>query len=139
MQPAVDWALPFPTLRLPEIPYWLIKLKSVVYTSMYYDKNVRRANSFVQFKSINGEIAFGEILHFIKDLFSQEIFALINLFKIDHINLFFLEESLYKVKHLLPVVDSGKIIIVPVSNLITKLIKATQYICLRPNPYEVNL
>ncbi|KAK3918139.1 Trigger factor [Frankliniella fusca] len=116
-----------------------IKIKSQVYTSRHYDKNVRRANSFVYFEDSNNQVRYGEILYFVKDLSSQDMFTLLNLFKIKHTKLFFLEESLYKVRHLLPVDDSGEIIVMPVSCLRAKMTKAGQYLCLRPNPYEVNM
>ncbi|KAK3919209.1 putative NAD kinase 2, chloroplastic [Frankliniella fusca] len=56
-----------------------VKVRSEVFTSKYYDKNVKRANSIVQFKHQDTDILYGEILHFIQN--SEELFALIDKFK----------------------------------------------------------
>ena len=82
---------------------------------------------------------YGEILHFVKDVQTGQVTCLINLFKIKHTDMFFLEESLYRVRHLLPVEASENLVLLPVSCLVTKLIKAGHYLCIRPNSYEVNL
>ena len=119
--------------------YERIKINSEVYTSRCYDVNKKRANSFVQFCRKPDFYEYGEILYFVRDLKTKHCFCLISLFTIKHVDLFFLNDSLYQLRHLLPVEDSGNLITVSVHCLITKVIKAGKYLCLRPNSYEVNL
>jgi len=119
--------------------YDRIKVKGVVFTSRNYDSNVKRSNSFIQFQKPDKSIQYGEILHFIKDLSCEQFLAIVTLFKIQQTSLFFLEESLCTVPHLLPVEYAETMILVPVSDILTKVIKAGNYLCLRPNKYEVNL
>ncbi|KAE8738067.1 hypothetical protein FOCC_FOCC016463 [Frankliniella occidentalis] len=115
--------------------YDRIKTDSDIFTSRMYDQHRKRANSLVEF-DVN---KFGEILHLLRDRASGEILCLISVFKIKHIDIFFLEDSFYQLRHLLPIEDSNLLTLVPVSSIITKVIKAGNYLCLRPNHYEVNL
>ncbi|KAK3923182.1 Serine/threonine-protein kinase TEL1 [Frankliniella fusca] len=113
--------------------YDRVKTEFDIFTSREYDRARKRANSFVEFDVRK----YGEILHFVETL--GEVFCLIAVFKIRHNNIFFLEDSLYQLRHLLPVTYSNDLTVIPVSSIITKVIKAGNYLCLRPNHYEVNL
>ncbi|KAK3907759.1 ATP synthase subunit alpha, chloroplastic [Frankliniella fusca] len=114
--------------------YERIKTEFDIFTSRLYDSRRKKANSFVQF-NVN---QFGEILHFVK-VHSGDILCLISVFKTKHIDIFYLEDSLYQLRHILPVEYSNTLALVPVSSIVTKVIKAGNYLCLRPNHYEVNL
>ena len=117
------------------------KIKSVIYTTKLYDEDKKRAHSFIQFHSqINDRVPFeyGEILVFVI-AGNGELCCLVILFRIVHNDLFVHEESRYTLRTLLPVTDSGKLIVFPVDQIVTKVLKVGNYLGLRPNSYEVNL
>lgn len=119
--------------------YARAKVSSVIYTSEMYDAHKRRANSFVQFKCDGSErLEYGQIVLFIKAE-NASVYCLVKVFKILQIELVHHVMTRYILRHLLPVEESGRLIILPVNCLLTKVLKMGMYLGTRPNPYEVNL
>lgn len=117
------------------------KIKSVIYTSKIYDQNYKRANSFIQFHDqSNDDVSFqyGEILVFVRGA-NGGLWCLVKVFKIVHVDLFVHEKSRYIIRHLLPVSESETLLVLPVHQIVTKVLKVGSYLGLRPNSYEVNL
>lgn len=67
---------------------------------MYYDKNKRRANSFVKL-SRNDSFGYGQIIYLVKKT-TGEIDCLIKSFDVQNDQLFFYFTSMHIFKHLLP-------------------------------------
>ena len=66
-------------------------------------------------------------------------FAFVKCFKIDHIKMFVHTESQFVIRHIIPIVESENVILVPLENIVCKVIRVGNYVCLRPNNVEVNL
>ena len=120
-----------------------MKVKSEVLTSKYYDEDKKRSNSYVQFitESDPGKnYEYGQILHFVEDCCNRSVVhCLVDIFEVVHTKLFFHLHTRKKISHLLPVTSSNKVALVPLHSIMTKVMKAGIYLCLRPNSYEVNL
>lgn len=122
--------------------YGRVKVKSVLHTSKHYDQDKKRSNSYVQFQVVNSEegiLEYGQILYFAEDLENRKVVCIIQKFNVIHTKILFHLETRAKMRHLVPVEDSGEIAVLPIGCIVTKVIKAGCYLCLRPNSLEVNL
>ena len=75
------------------------KLMGQIYTTKEYDKNRKRANSFIQLKCNGSERnAYGQILFFVRAE-NSSFYCLVKVFKVNHLNLLFQNESRYVVRN----------------------------------------
>lgn len=110
-----------------------------IYTTKSYDDNKKRANSFIQFRSCDNErLMYGQALFFVK-AGNATLHCLVKTFKVIHVNLLFHQQSRYVLRNLLPVEDSGELIVIPVQCILMKVLKIGTYLGKSPNSYEVNL
>lgn len=117
--------------------YQRAEVSSKVYTSKYYDSEKKRINSIVKF-SHNNCIKYGQILFFVESK-SKPAVCVLREFRIQHLNILFHVESRYRVKNIVPVVDTELLVVCPIDSLIQKLLKVGQYVCMIPNSFEINL
>ncbi|KAK3929712.1 Lysine-rich arabinogalactan protein 18 [Frankliniella fusca] len=108
------------------------------YTSRIYDNNRKRANSFVLFTGENGKQKYGQVIIFVKSGQSL-LLCLVRVYKILQKNLLFHKDTRYVIRHLLPVQETDDLIMIPVENLMRKVLKVGMYVGFRPNTYELNM
>lgn len=123
--------------------YFRAKINREVFTSSIYLRQKRRNNYTVCFGREAGEKEYGEILSFVcsGNPVEEESkkFAFVKCFKIDHLKMFVHTESKFVIRHIIPIVESENVILVPLENIVCKVIRVGNYVCLRPNNVEVNL
>ena len=122
----------------PFTAYYRVKIGSQKYTTLTYKRQVKR-NNFTVCYTDSGSNKYGEIVCLFEDDASTVKMAFIRCFLIDHLRTFFHSETRFVVKHLIPVTESEELVLVPISNIQHKVIRAGNFVCLRPNKYEVNL
>ena len=113
------------------------KLNNIVYTCRDYDEHKRKANSYVKFIHAS-RVQYGQIKYFAKTPQSK-IYCLVASLSVVQTDLIFYSQSQYILRHLVPVEETDKVVLVPFSVVGIKMIKAGKYLCVRPNEFEVNL
>jgi len=102
-----------------------------------YKIQSRTINYLVQFHTNNGETRYGSVKCYVKA--KGDLHCINNVFEVLHVNMFFHEETLVPVRHILPVKEAQETILVKFSNVCCKVLKVDNCICLRPNKYEKHL
>jgi hypothetical protein len=118
--------------------YKRAKIITNIFSSKLYDLDKKRSNSFVQFKLGSSENNYGELICFLKSADSED-FCLLRSFEVKQDELIFHEDSRYVIRHLVPVRPSENYMVVPVQNVLKKLLKIGMYLGIVPNSIEINL
>lgn len=114
------------------------KVGHQVYTCSIYKRQKKRNNYTVcYFNETTQQEEYGEIKYFCEA--SDSRVALVEQFNVDHLRCFTHTDSAMVVKHIVPISKSNKIHIIQMSAIRFKVIRVCDYLCLRPNRYEVHL
>lgn len=116
--------------------YGRVGVGSELYSSKDYDKQMKRRNSYVEFK-LGDQKHYGRILVIVSS--GNQILCIIKVFDVVHTKFFYHELSRVRVKHIIPVKDSEEIVACDWKCLQRKLIQVGSYLCYRPNTIERNL
>lgn len=113
------------------------------FTSLLYKREKARNNYTVTFKFANDDRrGYGEIKYFISKTDVEEVLAVVDVLKVDHTKVFYHEGSRAKASHIIPITKTElerHTVIVPLSNILCKVICVADFICLCPNLLEKNL
>ncbi|XP_034237158.1 uncharacterized protein LOC117642758 [Thrips palmi] len=114
--------------------YSCVKRGRDFFTSESYTRQRKRCNYIIKFKTSESSWAYGAIRYFISQ--SDGIFAVVKKFRIDHSRMFYIDNLRLAVKHILPIDVTEDIVLVKVNDIVTKVIRVHDTICLNPNRYE---
>ena len=124
----------------PSVVYYRAFIGREIFTSKVYLRQVKRNNFTVCFNQSSGVKAYGEVLVYFESASNiNEKIALVKCFKIDHIRMFHHLEAQFVVQHIIPIKKSDVLQLVPLQNIVCKVIRVGKFVCLRPNKLEVNL
>ncbi|KAJ1518919.1 hypothetical protein ONE63_011471 [Megalurothrips usitatus] len=118
--------------------YDRVQIRGEIYTAKPYDNGKKRGNSYVQLEGEQANTIYGQVSVFIK-AGNEQKFALVNVLKMDHVNVFIHTEGRFVIKNLKPFKYTENLITVPVESIKTKVLKIGMYLGIRPNTVEVNL
>jgi len=129
------------TAAFPEVHisvYYRAKLGHEVYTCSIYRRQKKRNNYTVcYFNTTTQREEYGEIKYFCEA--GNAKVALVVQFDMDHLRCFSHTASGIVLKHIIPIIPSNKIYIIQFTEILHKVIRVGDFLCLRPNKYEVNL
>ena len=121
----------------PVSAYYRASINREIFTSKNYRRQEKRNNYTVCYSNISGDKLYGEILYFCES--SSDKIALVKQFVIEHTRMFIHDDSHFAINHIIPVRESDTTVIVPLENILFKVIRAGSFVCIRPNKLEVNL
>jgi len=113
-------------------------IRSTRYTSVFYSRQVEKNNFTVCYVNSQGIKHYGEISCFYQTSDGTKM-VLVNSFDIEHLRCFRHSEARVLVNHIIPVKISDSIALIPVENIMFKVIRVGTYVCCQPNKVEVNL
>jgi len=116
--------------------YGRIQIGREKFSSQEYDKNFKRRNSYVEIKC-GGRKMYGRISVFCKS--GNSVFCIVSVFNVNHTKFFFHRTTMTRVRHIIPVIDSGTFVVCEAGNIVQKLIQVGDFLCFRPNSIERNL
>jgi hypothetical protein len=106
------------------------------YTCNKYKRQQKRNNYTICYEHSEC-YEYGEIEFFIECSDGKK-FAFINCFEVDHHRML-LHDSGFVVEHLIPIKQSKNIKLICLDQILFKVIRVGDFVCLRPNKHEVNL
>lgn len=125
-----------------ECVYFRASVNGVMYTSNIYLRQEVRNNYTVCFKNAAGFKTYGEINCFVKVVTADgtcRTGCFVDCFVIEHLRMFTHTESKVVVRHLIPIKESGVKELIPLECIKYKVMRVQDFVCERPNTYEVNL
>ncbi|KAK3929686.1 LOW QUALITY PROTEIN: Halomucin [Frankliniella fusca] len=118
--------------------FYRAKVGNEVYTSIIYKRQKKRNNyTICYFNRTSQKEKYGEIKYICEARTSSV--ALVYQFDLDHLRCFTHTDSGLVMKHVIPTIPTDKIHIIHLNEIRHKVIRICDYLCLRPNKYEVNL
>ena len=99
---------------------------------------VKSCNSYVSYLNSNNETNYGRIFCFLKNNQHSSINCLIKKFIINPDKYFVISESV-KIEHIIPIQESNDYELISIENIVDKMIRVKDYLCIRPNSVETNL
>ncbi|KAK3920652.1 Ankyrin repeat domain-containing protein 17 [Frankliniella fusca] len=118
--------------------YFRALTKGQTFATSIYQRQKKRNNFTVCYVNSYDERVFGEIKLFLESPGNVKM-ALIESFKVNHLRSFHHTDSGMVIKHIIPIEKTDDIHLVEISKLLFKVIRINDFVCLRPNKYEVNL
>ncbi|KAK3911659.1 Halomucin [Frankliniella fusca] len=116
--------------------YGRIEVGREIFSCKINDKSFRRRNSYVEIEC-GGRTKYGRIIVFCKS--GNTIFCIVSVLRVLHMNFFVHKATKTRIRHIIPVEDSGECIVTEARNIIQKLIQIGDFLCFRPNSIERNL
>jgi hypothetical protein len=120
------------------IVYYRAVIKKEIYTSKVYNRQKKRNNYTVCF-TYSGTKSYGDILCFCESSDGQTKMVFVNTFQVEHMRTFIHPATNIVAKHIIPIKETDNVILLPVYSILFKVIRVSNFICIRPNTYEVNL
>lgn len=111
--------------------------KSNTLTSSIYSRQKKRNNYTICFKDSAGEKAYGEVQCFCQ--FENKKVAIVRHFRVDHQRVFRHNATNVVITHIIPITLTDKVDFINLENINCKVIRVGDFVCLRPNKFEVNL
>ncbi|KAE8741323.1 hypothetical protein FOCC_FOCC013144 [Frankliniella occidentalis] len=127
----------FPTAQQRVPLYNRVQMGNTIFTSLSYLAEKATNNKIVCFKW-NERTLFGVLKYFYKSG-ENNIVAFVNVLGVDNSLRFQHLVTKLFVTHIIPVFDTEEICVIPLENVICKLMKVGQYVCIPPNSFERNL
>jgi hypothetical protein len=114
-------------------------IKRDKFTCSLYRRQKKRNNFTICFhSSLSNQKAYGAIKYFCESADSKQV-ALVERFDVHHLNTFCHEDTGIIMQHIIPIVPTKEIEVIDLSAIVCKVIRVSNYICLRPNKHEYNL
>lgn len=108
-----------------------------IFTSVVYVRQKRRNNYTVCYKNSEDQKCYGEIQCFCEC--NDKKIALLSRFGIDHQRVFRHIATGTVISHIIPIKQTETIDLIALQSILFKVIRVGDFVCLRPNRYEVNL
>jgi len=125
-------------LQSPYRLYYRAVVKGATYTSVSYSRQVEKNNYSICYVNAQGIKQYGEV-YFFCESFDGKKCMFVKLFNIEHQRSFRHVDAQIVVNHVIPVKLSCNVDFLPVDNIVSKVIRVGDYVCLQPNKIEVNL
>ncbi|KAK3929596.1 CRISPR-associated endonuclease Cas9 [Frankliniella fusca] len=108
-----------------------------ILTSKLYTREKKRGNFTIKYLSC-GASGYADIKYCI--CYDGANFAVVDRLRINHIALFFIDSVGFSLTHIVPVErDPMETIVLTLDEIVTKVMRVGDFVCLSPNRYETNL
>lgn len=118
--------------------YYRAVMNRQCYTSSIYTRQKKRNNFTICYTNSLGQRCYGEVKLFCVCSNSKKM-ALITCFNVEHQRVFRHIETDSVITHIVPISHTDRIDMINVENIVCKVIRVEDYVCFRPNKFEVNL
>ncbi|KAE8740223.1 hypothetical protein FOCC_FOCC014275 [Frankliniella occidentalis] len=125
-------------LKKPIRVFYRAVFGKTVYTSYIYTRQKRRNNFTVCFTNTPGAKDFGMVKCFLEDSENVKA-AIVKKFSVEHTRVFCHDRTNTLISHVIPINETKEFVAVPIKNILYKVLRAGDFVCCRPNSYEVNL
>lgn len=117
--------------------FFRAKTRNQCFTCSIYTRQKKRNNFTVCYLNSSNEKVYGQIKLFLK--YDNVNMALVEPFTVNHCRSFQHTDSGLVIKHLIPIEKTTDIHLVEIGRLLFKVLRVEDFICIRPNRFEVNL
>ncbi|KAE8739088.1 hypothetical protein FOCC_FOCC015411 [Frankliniella occidentalis] len=125
-------------LKKPVRVFYRAVFGKTVYTSYIYTRQKRRNNFTVCFLNTSGGKDFGMVKCYLEDSENLKV-AIVKKLDVEHRRVFCHDTTNTLISHVIPTIETQEFVAVPIRNIMFKVIRAGEFVCCRPNSYEVNL
>lgn len=117
--------------------YFRAKTRGQIFTTSIYTRQKKRNNYTVCYQ-LDEQKVYGEIKLFFESPGNVKM-AMLESFKVNHLRGFQQSDLGFVIKHIIPIEKTDVVHLIEISKILFKVIRVDNFICLRPNKFEVNL
>ncbi|KAE8738723.1 hypothetical protein FOCC_FOCC015789 [Frankliniella occidentalis] len=110
---------------------------NTIFTTISYNAEHTTNNKTIVFKSDENTKVFGTLQFFYNN--GGQILAFIKALDVDNDSRFKHLDTGFCVRHIVPILETEDICVVPLENILSKVIRLGNYVCVPPNKFERNL